>query len=373
MKPRVLINSSNLHNGGGVAVATSVVDCLSRMDHGELSLSLLMSTPVERNLRDLKTDLSAFESFETRDFFGISALWQGLDHAFENFDLVFTVFGPAYFVRHNTYHLFGFAQPNIVYPVNMLTSSMGWLDRWRIRSKFDLQAWFFSRADELVVELDHVKRGLLQRRIFRRKPLHVVPSSVHSVFSEPMKWAPLDLPRRQDKLRLGVISRNYPHKNLVILADVKRILLNQHGRDVDIFVTFTPDEWASCDDKFRETIINVGGLSLNQCPTFYAAMDGVVFPSLLECFSAVPIETMMMGKPLFASDLPFIRDVCEDHCQYFDPLDPSSLARVIDAYFRRPASERESLCESAHVHVLNYPGPQERAARYLNIIGGALA
>lgn len=370
---RILINCSNLHNGGGVAVATSVVDCLSRMDHDGLALSVLLSTPVERNLRELGTDLTVFERCETRDFHGISALWQGLNSHFAGFDLVFTVFGPAYFMHRNTRHLFGFAQPNIVYPDNPLTARMGLLERLRTWMKFELQAWFFSRADALVVELEHVKAGLTKRRLFRRKPVHVVYSSVHSVFGEPQRWAPLELPRQSGRLRLGVISRNYPHKNLAILADVKQCLLQRYGREVDMFVTFSSEEWAACDTHFRESIINVGGLSLSQCPTFYAAMDGVVFPSLLECFSAVPIETMMVGRPLFASNLSFIKDVCGNHCQYFNPLDAADIARAIDSYFSQSASERQHMCDAARTHAQRYPGPQERAAHYLDSIHDALA
>lgn len=270
-----------------MAVATSVVDCLSRMDHEGLAVSVLLSTPVARNLLELNTDLTVFESCETCDFFGVRALWQGLDRHFSEFDLVFTVFGPAYFARRNAKHLFGFAQPNIVYPNNPLSTRMGLLQRLSVRAKFELQAWFFSRADELVVELEHVKKRLLDRRLFLHKPVHVVYSSVHSVFREPQRWATLELPVQPARLRLGVISRNYPHKNLAILADVKQHLRETHGRQVDIYVTFSPQEWENCDEHFRANIINVGALSLSQCPTFYAAMDGVVFPSLLECFSAV--------------------------------------------------------------------------------------
>ncbi|WP_347255934.1 glycosyltransferase family 4 protein [Brachymonas denitrificans] len=372
MKPRILINCSNLHNGGGVAVATSVVDCLSRMDHRGFSISVLLSTPVSSNLHELGTNFSVFASCQTRDFYGISALWKKLDSHFKGFDLVFTVFGPAYYAHKNTRHLFGFAQPNIVYPENASASRLPTIARWRSRLKFELQACFFARADELVVELEHVRKGLSQRRLFKNKPIHVVYSSVHTVFNEPSLWAPVRLPEKSGRLRLGIISRNYPHKNLAVLAEVKDILLHKHGLDVDMFVTFLPDEWNSCDQYFRDRIINVGGLSLSQCPTFYAAMDGVVFPSLLECFSAVPIETMRVGRPLFASNLSFIRDVCEEHCQYFNPLDPNDIAQVIFKYYSKPAAERQHLCDKARIHVQRYPGPEQRASNYLDVIQKAL-
>ena len=276
-------------------------------------------------------------------------------------------------MHRNTLHLFGFAQPNIVYPTNLHTQQMDFFERWLNRLKFEIQAWFFTRADELVVELEHVKVGLYKRRLFRNKVINVVYSSVHSVFTQAACWAPLVLGDNPSGLKLGVISRNYPHKNLAILVEVKRLLLERYGREVNIFVTFTAKEWAACEEHFRENIINVGGLSLSQCPTFYSAMDGIVFPSLLECFSAVPIETLIMKRPLFASNLSFIKDVCGEHCNYFLPLDPADIARVIDAYFHLPLLQQQNFCEVAYAYVKRFPEADKRAAQYLKLIGEALS
>lgn len=372
MNHKILINCSNLHTGGGVAVASSFIDCLSRLPFDGDQIYLLLSSPVSRNLKEMGTDTTVFASCITQDFYGISALWKGLDHHFIGMDVVFTVFGPAYYARKRTRHLFGFAQPNIIYPHNPINARQGLLDRIRTRIKYKLQSYFFSRTDAIVVELEHVKKELEKLVLFQRMPIHIVYSSVHSVFTEPDQWASLVLPPSGASLKLGIISRNYPHKNLAILAEVKKLLLQNHGRDVDFYVTFPPDEWAACSADFKKNIINAGGLSLSQCPTFYAAMDGVVFPSMLECFSAVPIETMMSKRPLFASNLSFIRDVCGEHCNYFDPLNAADIALTIHNYFDLPATGQLRKIENAHSHVLRYPGPVERAQKYMTVIKSVL-
>lgn len=365
---KILINCSNLHGGGGVAVATSFIDCLSRMDHGELAISLLLSSAVHQNLQGLSTDLGAFKSCVIRDYTGLCALWKGLDKCFEGFDLVFTVFGPAYFLRKRTLHLFGFAQPNIIYPNNPISMRMGPMSRLLIRVKYELQSYFFSRADAIVVELEHVRSALSLNRYFRRKPIYVVHNTVHSIFKQPEKWESLFFSEHSSRLKLGVISRNYPHKNLAILADVKKILLDVYNRDVEFYVTFRPDEWEKCDANFRNNIINVGEIRLSQCPMFYAAMDGIVFPSLLECFSAVPIEAMMSRRPLFASNLPFVRDVCENYCMYFDPLQAEDIARVIHQFFSMSSAEQKRFCDAAYHHVQKFADANERARNYLDVI-----
>jgi glycosyltransferase involved in cell wall biosynthesis len=369
---KILINCSNLHSGGGVAVASSFIDCLSRLTNDDLEISLLLSSSVMRNLKELGTDTNVFARCVIEDHRGLSALYNRLDRYFLGMDLVFTVFGPAYYWSKRTRHLFGFAQPNIIYPNNPISASQDLISRIFTRFKYFVQAYFFSRADALVVELEHVKIQLQKISFFRRLPIYIVYSSVHSVFNDADKWGRLILPKTEGHLKLGIISRNYPHKNLSILPKVKFHLADTYGLNVDFFVTFQPDEWLACDVSFREQIVNVGGLSLSQCPTFYSLMDAVVFPSLLECFSAVPIEAMMVKKPLFASNLSFIQDVCGDYANYFEPLDPIDIARVVHSYFNLSVVEKLRRIEAAYAHVRSYPGPIGRAEKYIEVIKDVL-
>lgn len=371
-KKKILINCSNLHAGGGVAVATSFIDCLSKMGVEHFDVCLLLSSSVSQNLRLLNTDISVFYRCDVIDYFGLAAFWSGLDRYFQEVDLVFTVFGPAYFLFSRTIHVVGFAQPNIIYPKNPISMRLNLFQRLKTRLKYKVQECFFSRADLLVVELEHVKAGLEKLRLFKNKNIEIVYSAVHAVFNDPSSWSDLYVPSSSASLKFGIISRNYPHKNLNILPDVKRCLYEIYGLSVDFYVTFQPDEWDDCERRFKAEVINVGGLSLSQCPTFYYSLDGVIFPSLLECFSAVPIEAMMLKKPLFASDLPFIRDVCGEHCNYFNPLDAKDIARSIYEYYKLPAGQKESGIDSAYIFVQRYPGPDKRAEKYLSLMNDLL-
>ena len=355
-KVRLLINCSNLHVGGAVAVATSFIDCLSKAPRPEFEVSLLLSSSVHANLASSKVDLSLFKNCRIADYQGARSIWQGIDRQFEGQDLVFTVFGPLYSFRMRTRHIFGFAQPLIIYPSNPVERQMSLWLRLKQRLKYKLQELYFARADQLIVELEHVKATLSEKFLFRNKPVHVVYNAVDAVFREPARRLAVGIPATPGAIRLGIVSRNYPHKNLACLPALKERLLDEHRLAVEFFVTFTDHEWLACTEPFRNSVSNVGALMLAQSPNFYAAMDGVIFPSLLECFSAVPIEAMTMKKPLFASDLPFIRDCCHEHANYFDPLDLASMARSIADYFikvDRPS--QDLLLERAHAFVQRYP------------------
>jgi glycosyltransferase involved in cell wall biosynthesis len=246
------------------------------------------------------------------DVYGLSSIWSGVTKEFNKYDLVFTVFGPAYFVFTRTKHIFGFAQPWIIYPNNPISNELSYLKRIKQRFKYFVQSLFFSRADSLIVELEHVKKGLEKYSYLKNIPTQIVNSTVDSIFSFPEKWQPIKFPKTTVKIKLGVIARNYPHKNLKCFLELKHQLLNRYNLDVELYVTFSEDEWLSCSDEYKNEINNVGLLRLDQCPSFYDQIDGVVFPSLLECFSATPLEAMVMKKPLFSSDLSFIRDFSKE-------------------------------------------------------------
>ena len=368
-RQHVLINGSNLHVGGGVAVATSYIKSLSLKKTLEFDISLLVSTKIMKNLKDLDTDFSVFKSVKSIDYVGIKALWSGLAKELSDYNLVFTVFGPAYTMRKPAKHIVGFAQPSIIYPDSRAFLKIPVHLRKVQRLKFKMQELFFAKADALVVELEHVKLGLQKIPAFRDKKIYVVNSAVDSVFSEPDRWRAIDKPMvSEGRIKLGLISRNYAHKNLDLLPYIKRSLKHNHGIEADIFVTFVPEEWEACSEFFKENINNVGPLTLAQCPTFYDSLDGVIFPSLLECFSAVPIESMLIGKPLFASDLPFIRDCCKTYANYFKPEDAESAAAVIADYYGRPLTEQESFVSDAQHFVSSYPSAEDRAESYLTLI-----
>lgn len=366
----VLINCSNLRTGGGVAVATSFINSigLNKAIHSRVKISLLLSSVVRSNLDALNTNFENFHEVKVKNYYGISGLWQGLDREFRGFDLVFNVFGPIYSFRKRTVHITGFAQPIIIYPDNPITSKMTTVEKYKQKIKYFIQELFFSRSDALIVELDHVKNQLVKKKIFSQKTIHIVNSAVDSIFKTPEQWQELKFNNPRKKLKLGVISRNYPHKNLSILPFLKKQLMEKYILDVDFYVTFSDHEWNNCSVFFRKEIINVGSLTLAQCPTFYSYMDGVIFPSFLECFSAVPIESMIMKKPLFASDLPFIRDCCAEHANYFNPFDIDDIAKSIYSFYALSKQQNNIFINDAYSFVQKFSNSESRANAYLCII-----
>jgi len=83
--------------------------------------------------------------------------------------------------------------------------------------------------------------------------------------------------------------------------------------------------------KVADRIIQVGKVSEQELPAYYAACDILVLPSVsrLEAFGLVLVEAMASGKPVVASDMPGVRDVIEDGktgllCKPFSDTDLAS-------------------------------------------------
>lgn len=373
MKKRILINASNLHSGGGVQVATSFIyeigNLLERFS--KYDLVIYVSSEVNLNLGLLGFDSSGCFDYCVFDVYGIRALNPLVAKRFLGFDLVFTIFGPLYLPWGIPNHIVGFAQSWILYPSIYSSVKLPFFKIFASRLKFFVQWLFFCTARRLVVELEHVKSRLVEYKGYPGLNVDVVYNCVSAIYYDKNSWgpSPLGVGGNQGSVKIGYVTRDYPHKNLDFLLAVKKRLSEVSKLNFEFYVTLTGAEWDRRSDDFKMAINNVGPLSIAQCPGFYQSMDGVIFPSLLESFSATPLEAMVMRKPLFASDRGFVRDCCGDSAIYFDPLDELDAAIRIDEWFSQvESSRRVNHLDKAYQRVLSMPNSRARANSYIDII-----
>lgn len=370
---RVLINAANLHVGGGVQVAASFIWELAfiRNPLVEAELTIYASSEVNENLVAAGFEHEMFHDYQVLDVFYLEALKPKVSSRFRGFDLIFTIFGPLYLPFSPPKHVVGFAQAWIIYPDNESAQRLRVRSRLSLSTKFLLQWFFFRTADRLVVELEHVKTGLTTSKSFPIDRIDVVHNCVSSIYFDPVRWMPL--PAVEDLndgvIKLGIVTRDYPHKNLDFLPQVAIELERISSKKYRFFVTLNDIEWSKRDLLFQEYVTNVGAIDIAQCPAFYKAMDAVFFPSLLECFSVTPLEAMVMQRPLFASNRRFVWDCCAEHAIYFEPIDPLEAAQQVFSWFEGSDSTvRKQHVERAYHHVLSLPGSYDRASAYIEII-----
>jgi glycosyltransferase involved in cell wall biosynthesis len=370
-KKKICFNATNLHLGGGVTVASSFFTNFSNLQPNIWDCTILTSSKVDHNLSLLtKKKLKKFHKIKYKifDIFQFNASKLNFFFKKNKFDIVFTIFGPLYLFNKKYKSVVGFAQALIIYPNNEYFKLLNVFERLKVKFKFWIQSFFFKKADLLIVELDHVKRGLVRELGISPDRIHVVRNCVSNIFTNQSYWSKISIPKIKNiDLKLGFVGRNYLHKNTVIFPKAAEILKNNYNINVKFYVTFTDLEWSSCSNTFYKYCRNVGPLEVNQCPNFYKSVDAIVFPSLLESFSVTPLEAMVMGKPLFASNRFFNKEICGSHAYYFDPLSPKSLASKIN-YFIKSGGQTKFQKKIARKHALSFSNPRKRATDYVNII-----
>jgi glycosyltransferase involved in cell wall biosynthesis len=363
---KVLINMSNLHKGGGLQVGISFASELLKLPAPKYNVKVLISKEIRSSLNE-EMVLSSKWNFQVLDTYGLKTLVSTLRDIEKSYDLVFTLFGPKYTVNTSAFNIVGFAQAWIIYPNNSAQKSLPWIEKVKTRLKFLIQEKFFQKADHIIVELEHVKEALEKKAWVNRESVSVIHNTISSLYFDREQWVDIGVPRQSDEIAIGFVTRDYAHKNISVLPSVAKLLNQKFGVPVKFYFTLTDQEWDNYKDQFGDYGMTVGELSVNQCPRFYEQLDAVVFPSLLECFSATPLEALAMRVPLFASDRGFVKDVCSEHAIYFDPLDANNIANAIANYFLGDKKSVEEF-DQARDHALEFSSAEERAKGYLEII-----
>lgn len=286
----------------------------------------------------------------------------------DEFDAVFTVFGPDYGKRRAPVHIVGFADGLSLNP-SMATM------RGRRRVKFEVRRLIsrsrFRAADRLVVEAEHVRNDLVSRWGMRPDVVDVVPNVLNGAFVRQVVTLP-DASAPTGQPKIAYPTRAYPHKNLAMLGKVGDEMLRRHGFAPSFQLTLTETEWSALDDNTRAHSHNHGPLTVRELAGFYAGADAVIFPSLIESFSITPLEAAAAGRPLLASRREFVSGLIGDDAMYFEPTSVSSVTDAVEK-LRLEWPELAAKAASARRTALNWPTARDRALSYVAIVDRALA
>lgn len=369
--PRVLIDASNLHSGGGVQVAASFLDELADIsESAEMttaypwlpSTDVELSSAVERNVEPATVAALTGSVIDRRPRHIGQRRSRG-------YDVSFVVFGPEYGLSRATARIVGFADSTILHarpsgvarpPIRR--GATNWLRALVSRR-------LLRTADVLVVETDRTALDIGKRLGLAPDRVRVVSNTVNAIFDNPAGWGPsLPRPDVPDRAHLlAYVSRGYPHKNFDLLGNVGEIARSRFGLEVVFLLTLNDQEWNGLTPQTRRHSINLGPVPVVQVPEIYRMADAAIFPSLLESFSAMPLEAMKMGRVVFASDRGFVRTSCGAGPVYIEPLDPVSAATTLARSLPDQAlMRRHEKCGTAVVAGL--PTARDRALAFLNIV-----
>lgn len=144
------------------------------------------------------------------------------------------------------------------------------------------------------------------------------------------------------------------HKNHKCLVEAW-VLLAQYDMKPTLALTLSERDTVLWDwiqkkiVKYGLRITNLGPMPHDEILGIYGHSSALVFPSIGESYGLPLIEASQIGLPILASELDYVRDVCEP-VQSFDPHSPLSIARAIRRFLGKvespaqPISAAEFFC-----------------------------
>ena len=154
-----------------------------------------------------------------------------------------------------------------------------------------------------------------------------------------------------------------PHKNLINLLRAFEIFLKS-GKDYKLvivgkkegFITGDKEvfEFVEGNNLLNEHIIFTGHIENWALYNYYRKASAFIFPSLYEGFGIPPLEAMICGCPVIASDLTAIPEICGDAVLYIKALDPDDIAEKINILID-DQSLRDELVKKGNLQVCKFP------------------
>jgi len=148
-------------------------------------------------------------------------------------------------------------------------------------------------------------------------------------------------PRRPlEKPYFVVIGTIEPRKNHLLLLKIWRELVQELGANTPQLVIIGRRGW-ECEQvvdmlercaQIQPYIIEKSNCEDAELATWLAHARALLFPSFVEGYGIPLVESLMLGVPVIASDLPVFREFAYYIPEYIHPLDAMTWKRMILAY-----------------------------------------
>jgi len=140
----------------------------------------------------------------------------------------------------------------------------------------------------------------------------------------------------EEHFRLICLTRYNPHKNLEAIVDLF-INAGEKLQNIVVFITIAAEQHPNAKrilDKIHQYdlsdhIVNLGPVEQRRIPAYFKNCHALLFPTLLESFSATYLEAMQLDLPILTSDLDFAHETCGPAALYFDPWSTQSILEAV--------------------------------------------
>lgn len=337
---KILLNASTLVVGGGLQVAQSFIEHTVNKSNCEFLyvVTQVVFDRLDSNIQGAP-NIFVVERSPAHPIYGRKSKKKIIAVA-NDFrpDLVYSIGFPSYI------NFKGAEIGRYTNPWEISTDPLPWHVYREVTSKVLIwlgiryRRYWARKSSYIETQTEQAKVGICRNLKFPKNKVYVVPNSANQLFS--IDQARLLATEKEGNL-VFCLAADYPHKNLMSIPEVARILSIDHGIDARFIVTLPEDSptWVEIQNRLveydlRQSVQNVGVLTLNECFEYYLRSKAVFLPTLLEIFSATYLEAMSMGVPIVTTDKDFSRDNCGEAACFFAEGDyslaASHIARLIN-------------------------------------------
>lgn len=361
---KIIIDNSNLFAGGGIQVATSFLKDLNALQLNHKYHVVQSPTSSKQIDKSVFSDNFVFYDLPNRSVPQRIRSLKSYEKSIQP-DVIFTTFGPSYY-RSRCPNIVGFAIPHLIYNKSPFFSRLSLGDRIKFMLINCYKKYFFyQNSDALIFETEEAREVFMSGTKKEIKSF-TVGNTLNEIFLNDKCWVDFSMDADSD-LKILCLSANYPHKNLGVIPGIIDELINRYNQKNFKFVISLEKEDLGFDDCYEPYINYIGHVNINQIPSLYQKIDFLLMPTLLEVFSTTFLEAMFMEKPIVASDMGFVREVCDDSALYSSPLDAAAYAKNIYSLMRS-TELRETLINKGKKRLKVFGDSLKRTKSYLHII-----
>jgi len=234
------------------------------------------------------------------------------------------------------------ADAHFVYPKSQW-GPMSWKERFRYAFQKRQFAWTVRNAAVIYCQTQTMIQRL-QSIYHPAGQIRLLPNVLGRESVRQTAESQLQIPPwTKGRFRMICLCRYYGHKNLEIFLPLYKTYRNQL-RDTVLFLTIAPEQDPGAAQLLRRIererlgshIVNLGPIRQSEVGGYFAQCQALLFPTLLESFSATYLEAMYHGLPIITSGMDFAREICGDSALYCDPLSVDSIYQGIERLRKEP-------------------------------------
>lgn len=344
---RVLINtvSTKKHSGGAYQIAFNFIS--KSLEHNEVEWIYVVSTDLDEILPDAVKSKEDYYVFPTQPDFrhSYNKVKQELRKLEKKLkpDVVYSITAPSYF-SFLAPEVMRFTNPWLTHPNDYAWSVLPLKTKIRYYLYGLNQKRLMKKAQYFITQTETCAEGIRRITGVPKKQVKVVNNVLPAVFKS-MDNTPI---KEDNYINIACVGAATTHKNFDIIPDVLQALNDTGVNIVRFHVTLPDDEPTlnAVEKKLRlyglsDKLVNHGRLKQKDLGEMYRRCQLCFLPTLLEVFSASTLEAMYFQLPVVATDFDFNREVMDDSCLYYEPMNAKEAAMQIKRYIEDESLQKE--------------------------------